>query len=63
MAINRITKCNILVKDLEGNELAYFENVEPKSTSSRYEVADGKYIANDTLVIECVAENLMKIQE
>ena len=60
---DRITKCNILIKDLAGNELAYFENVEPKETDTRYEVASGKYIAKDTLTIECTAENLMKIQE
>ena len=63
MATNRIAKCNIRIKDLQGNELAYFENVEPKSTSSKYEVADGRYISVDTLEIECTAENLMVIPE
>ena len=50
---------DVIVKDINGNVLYEFKNVVPVVKQETVTISDSKFIKNQVVVIECVAENLI----
>lgn len=51
---------DVIIKDVNGNVLYEFRDVKPQIEASPVTIADGKFIKNEKVILECIAENAIK---
>jgi len=56
-------KYNVNLRDINGNLLYTFENVEPQVTAGTVTISDGKFIKNDIITLNCVVDNAIEGDE
>jgi len=50
---------DVIIKDVNGNVIYEFHNVKPTIQASTVTISDGKFVKNEKVVLECVAENAL----
>ena len=50
---------DVIIKDVNGNVIYEFHNVKPSIQASTVTISAGKFVKNEKVVLECVAENAL----